>query len=130
MFRVLIACLLLTIFAAPSATAQAGMKLVTVGGGTIKAMPRHARWHHRWRHHRRLGFTAFAVPRCQMVPRTSYNVYWRGLACPRIAWAGSAPRQPWSYSVFRTQAQWDQRIELWQSHFAPSPSIPTIYWGY
>jgi hypothetical protein len=127
MVRLLFAAFLIAAFALPSANAWAGMRIVAVGHGTHKATLYKGKRHRYGRHFRAVGF---AVPRCRMVTRTSYQVYWRGLACPRIAWAGSAPRQPWSYAVFRKQADWDQRIDLWQSHLRPSLSNPTIYWGY
>ncbi len=121
MFRVLAATIMATAFACTAAPAVADMKIVSAYARQTSQQVK--------RVHRR-QVTALAVPRCRMVRRTSYHVHWRGLACPRIAWAGSAPRQPWSYAVFRHQARWEQRSGLWQSHIRPSRSHPTIYWGY
>ena len=124
MFRMLMACLALACLLTP---AKAGMKVLTFDAGTFKSTsPRAHRRHHRRHHHA----TAIAVPRCRLVHRENHHIHWRGLACPRISWAGSAPRQPWSYEVFRRHAPWQQRTHLWQSHLRPSPSHPTIYWGY
>ena len=123
MFRVLVACLL-AVLAFSTTPASADAKIITVKS----ELARHGKF--RPHHHRRLYATSIAVPRCRLVSRSSHQLHWRGLTCPSIAWAGSAPRQPWSYAVFRRHAPWDQRSELWQSHIRPSPTHPPIYWGY
>ena len=121
MFRVLAASLFAAAILLCAAPVAADVKIVSAKTHQTSQQVK--------RVHRR-QVTALAVPRCRMVRKTSYHVHWRGLACPTIAWAGSAPRQPWSYAVFRHQARWDQRSELWQSHLRPSRTHPTIYWGY
>lgn len=124
MFRVLAASLLVAAVALPTAPVSADMKSVSAKSGSHKAGKLAKRTYDRPRP------TALAVPRCRMIRRTSYHVHWRGLACPRIAWVGSAPRQPWSYAIFRRHARWDQQSHLWQSHIRPGRSHPAIYWGY
>jgi hypothetical protein len=127
MVRLLLASLLVAAFALPSANARADMKIVAVDPGVHKATSHKGKRH---RHGRHFQTATIAVPRCRLVDRESHHIHWRGLACPKIDWAGSASRQPWSYEVFRRHAPWHQRTRLWQSHFRPSPSHPTIYWGY
>lgn len=121
MFRVLAATILATAFAFSATPAVAKMKIVSAK--TRQTSQQVIRVYRR-------PVTALAIPRCRMVRKSSYHVHWRGLACPRIAWAGSAPRQPWSYAAFRHHARWEQRGDLWQSHIHPGRSHPTIYWGY
>lgn len=122
MYRILAASLIAVALMLPAAPASADVKIVSARahqhqtGKHVKRIHRH--WH------------ALAIPRCKLVYRKSANVHWRGLACPKIAWAGSAPRQPWSYVVFRRHARFEQHSELWQTHIRPSPTHPTIYWGY
>lgn len=120
MFRAVLACALLTFALGLPTPASAGVKILRVQATGHVAKHRTVR--HR---HRRPRVVALAVPRCYTKRRSVY-----GLACPRIAWAGSAPRQPWSYEVFRTKARWHQQSALWQSHIRPGASSPTIYWGY
>ena len=122
MFRVFAASMLAAAVVLCATPAVADMRIVSAKSHqTSQQVQRYRRSRHA---------TAFAIPRCRMVFKTSYHVHWRGLACPKIAWAGSAPRQPWSYAVFRHKARWEQRSDLWQSHIRPSHSHPTIYWGY
>lgn len=121
MFRVLLACALVALAFGPSAPASAGVKIVRVHAAAHATKPNLAR--HR---HRRPRIVALRVPRCHA--RSHSNVL--HLSCPRIAWAGSAPRQAWSYDVFRTKAPWDQQAALWQTHIRPGRTNATIYWGY
>ncbi|MEZ5923443.1 MAG: hypothetical protein R3D57_03575 [Hyphomicrobiaceae bacterium] len=127
MFRTTLACLALAICVAPIAPASADMKIIAVKTANPAAAPAHIRNHRQSRH---MHATAFAVPHCRLEHRSKGSVHWRGLHCPKIAWAGSAPRQPWSYDVFRRHAVWEQQSRLWQSHIRPSATHPTIYWGY
>lgn len=119
MFRVVLASALLACALGLPGPASAGAKIIRVHAN-VPAPARSLR--HRHRHPR---IVALAVPRCLVKRSTAYAP-----ACPRTAWAGSAPRQAWSYEVFRRQAQWEQRSDLWQSHIQPGASNPTIYWGY
>ena len=118
MVRVLLACVLIAFAAGVTTPASAGVKIVRAADHTPSRYVKHR--------HRHPRVVALAVPRCYVRRRTA--VY--GLDCPRIAWAGSAPRQPWSYEVFRTKARWEQKSALWQSYIRPGRSNPTIYWGY
>jgi hypothetical protein len=127
MIRVALAGLLYFSVALAGPPAQAGAKIISVKATAGKVAAKYDRRPYR-RH--RLGAVALAVPRCGLVRRSRNGVHWRGLVCPRIAWAGSAPRQPWSYAVFRHKARWEQRSALWQSHIAAGPTHPTIHWGY
>ncbi len=121
MYRVLLACAILAFGLGQPHPASAGVKILRVHAYA------HATKHSTARHrHRRPRIVAFRVPRCHA--KTRHNVL--RLTCPRIAWAGSAPRQPWSYEVFRTKARWHQQAALWQTHIRPSPTNATIYWGY
>lgn len=120
MFRVALAFALLVFAFGLPTPSNAGAKIVRVQATANVAKHRTVR--HR---HRRPRVIALAVPRCYATRRSAYRH-----ACPRIAWAGSAPRQPWSYEVFRTKARWHQQAALWQTHFRPSPTAATIYWGY
>jgi hypothetical protein len=125
MFRVASAAILLSILVLGASPVAADMKIITVGQD-VKPQKTFVK-RHRPRHFR---VVAIAVPRCHMVEHSGDHPDWRGLACPRIAWAGSAPRQPWSYEVFKRYAPWQQRAHLWQTHLRPSPTHPTIFWGY
>ena len=123
MFRLFAAAAFAASLATLTTPASADVKIVTMTKGSHRPSPYVT-------HHRHFKPFAIAVPRCHMKRRSNGQVHWGALACPRIAWAGSPLRQPWSYDVFRRSAAWHQRLELWQSQFAPSPMHPTIYWGY
>lgn len=127
MIRFVFAGMLAVSFAFAGPSARADVKIVSAKSSAGKAAARHHGRHHGGYKPR---VVAVAVPRCGIVRRSSNGIHWQGLACPRLAWAGSAPRQPWSYEVFRHRSHWEQRSALWQSRITPGPTHPTIYWGY
>lgn len=68
---------------------------------------------------------------CRTVWVRRYGVRCRILECePTISAAMRHPVQPWAYDQFESVAGFAQKSGLWQSHFAPSRTNRTIYWGY